>query len=530
MNKKTKIFHTITAPLVFTALSLIATIFFRCFDLWWVFIDHTVGINHFCEGLLTFAALNTIFMGALSYIRIYTVKKDGSPLYQGKAYKIILTLSSIISFALFAFVVGYSFSLFLDENSEVIRLKLAENITKSLPLVIGISLAIYYPAMCCKAKRVVAAMVLIASALWIVNNFYPLDNYKITSDPIVIDTSEEYSVVFSTSDYGTGYVEYTYEGKDYKVYDHTAGRLNSDCKIHNIQIPYEHLRNNSYTVGSTRVINEFSYGSRLGKSVVSQEYTLTYNDSENQTYLVISDWHTMLDEAYSAISYLGEYDSVILLGDSVPGVDYEENVIKNTIEFAGVVSGGNKPVIYVRGNHETRGSYANDLPRVLGLDELYYITEVGPYSFIVLDSGEDKEDSHHEYGGLTDYGSYRADMIEWLKTAETKNNKVIALSHAWQISQVEDDLSLAGWNEIDRIGARLMISGHSHQCRFLSSDAEGEEGEIFSAHPNIIGYMDGGKNSAGVYIASMLTLSEDGFTIDAVNNFGERIANESFQW
>ena len=530
MKKKSRLSQSIATPFVFTALSLIATIFFRCFDLWWVFIEQTVGIKHFCEGLLTFAALNTVIMGTLSYIRIHAVKKGDTPIYQGKAYKIILVLCSIVSFALFAFVVGYSVSLFLDENSGVIRLKLAENISKALPLVIGISLALYYPAVCSKAKKVIGAIVVIGCALWAINSFYPLDDYKITSDPVVIDTSEEYSVVFSTSDYGTGYVEYTYEGENYKVYDHTAGRLNSDCKIHNIQVPYEHLRNNSYTVGSTRVIDDFSYGSRLGKNVVSQEYTLTYNDSDDQSYLVISDWHTYLDKAYTAIDYLGDYDSVILLGDSAPGVDYEDDVIKNTVQFAGVVSGGSKPVIYVRGNHETRGSYANDLPRVLGLDELYYITEVGPYSFIVLDSGEDKEDSHPEYGGLTDYGSYRADMIEWLKTAETENEKVIALSHAWQISQVEEEFSLTGWNEIDRIGARLILSGHTHQCRFLNADAEGKEGEILSAHPDIIGYMDGGKNGDEVYIASMLTLSEDGFEIKAVNNLGEEIQSESFQW
>ncbi len=530
MKKKFKLSQSITASVIFTLLSLLATIFFRCFDLWWVFIDHTVGINHFCEGLLTFAALNTTVMGIISFVRIRCIKKGDTPLYQGKAHKILFGISAILSLVLFVFVVGYSISLFFDENSGVLRLKLAEYLTKALLPVALISLALYYPAMCKKAKHVVAAIVVIACTLWIVNSFYPLNDYKITSDPVVIDTSEEYSVVFSTNDYGTAYIEYTYEGKDYKVYDHTAGRLNCDSKIHNIQVPYEHLRNNTYTIGSTRVIDDFSYGSRLGKNVVSQEYTLAYNDSDDQTYLVISDWHTYLDEAYTAISYLGEYDSVILLGDSAPGVDYEDDVIKNTVKFAGTVSGGSKPVIYVRGNHETRGSYANDLPKALGLDELYYITQVGPYSFIVLDSGEDKEDSHHEYGGLTDYGSYRADMIEWLKTAETENEKVIALSHSWEISDVEEELSFIAWDEIDRIGARLMLSGHSHQCRFLSSEAENKEGEIFTAHPDIIGYMDGGHNGTEIYIASMLTLSTDGFEIKAVNNFGEEIQSKSFKW
>ena len=408
-------------------------------------------------------------------------------------------------------------------------MQLQDTLAEALPVIAVSGLALFLPALNKKAKVAVSAVVLIAASLWVINDFYPITAYKITSEPTVIDTSKDYSVVFSTNDYGTGYVEYTFEGEDYKVYDHTAGRLNSDSKIHSVKIPYEHLRNNSYRVGSVRVIDEFSYGSRLGKEVVSEEYTLTYTEAENQTYLVVSDWHTMLEEAYSAIDYLGDYDSVIFLGDSAPNVDYEEDVTKNTVMFMGQVTGGEKPAIYVRGNHETRGDYANELPTALGLDELYYTLDMGPYSFIVLDSGEDKEDSHSEYGGLTAYGDYRKSMIEWLKTAEVKNDKVIALSHAWEISQVENDLALIGWNEIDRMGARLMISGHTHQCGFVNKEQEGINKDIFSAHPHIDAYMDGGK-SKNDYIASMLTLSPDGLNIKAVNQKGESIFAEELTW
>ena len=185
-------------------------------------------------------------------------------------------------------------------------------------------------------------------------------------------------------------------------------------------------------------------------------------------------------------------------------------------------------MLYVRGNHETRGAYANDLAVALGLDEFYYTTSIGDYSFVILDSGEDKDDSHSEYGGMTDYNTYRASMIEWLKGVEVKTDKVIALSHSWQISDVEEELSSAGWNEIDRLGARIMISGHNHVCRFLG-DGSDREKEIFSAHPDIIGYLDGGK-VGDTYIASKLTLSPNGLNIKAVNVEGEQIFDENFEW
>ena len=522
MKKKLSFLNSVAAHLVFTTMGVLSCILFKSFSIWWVFTNITMNFDHFAEVLLIFMALNTTLLGVLSYGKI-----KGSP--SKKTVNIIYGISAFLATVLFGVSVGTVVTLFFGEDSGTIRNALAENLSKALPVLAIIFLSVFYPRICNKTKKVIAVIMILCSAFFVVNDFYPLSAYEITSDPMVIDTGKEYSVVFSTSHYGTGYIEYTYEGKNYKVTDHTTGRLDCDSLIHSIQVPYEHLKNNTYKVGSTRVIEEFGYGSRLGAEVISEEYTFTCNENDDQTYLVISDWHTLLDEAYSAIGYLGEYDAVILLGDSAPNVDYEKTVAENTVVFGGKVSGGTKPVIYVRGNHETRGDYANNLPTALGLDTLYYTTDIGPYSFLVLDSGEDKIDSHPEYGGLTDYGSYRADMIEWLKTAEATNDKVITLSHSYRISDVEEELSDAGWDEIDRIGTRLIISGHTHNCRLISAENGGREAELLTAHPDIIGYMDGGKNGE-TYIASKLTLTAEGFSIEAMNNLGEEVFTESFAW
>ena len=522
MKKKLSFLNSIPAHFVFTVMGALSCILFKSFSIWWVFTNITMNFEHFAEMLLIIMALNSVLLGVLTYRKL-----NNSP--SKKAVDITYGISAFLGTVLFGVSVGTTITLFFGEDSGTIRNALAENLSKALPILAIVFLAAFYPRVCNKTKKAIAVFMILCSTLWVVNDFYPLSSYKITSDPMIIDTGKEYSVVFSTSHYGTGYIEYTYEGKDYKVTDHTTGRLDCDSLIHSIQVPYEHLKNNTYKVGSTRVIEEFGYGSRLGAEVISEEYTFTCNENDNQTYLVISDWHTMVDEAHSAIGYLGEYDAVILLGDSAPNVDYEKTVAENIVVFGGKVSGGTKPVIYVRGNHETRGDFANDLPTALGLDILYYTTDMGPYSFVVLDSGEDKIDSHPEYGGLTDYGSYRAEMIEWLKTAETTNDKVITLSHSYRISDVEDELSFAGWDEIDRIGTRLIISGHTHNCRLISAENGGREADLLTAHPDIIGYMDGGKNGE-TYIASKLTLTSDGFSLKAINNLGEEIFAESFTW
>lgn len=523
MIKKDKILKSTAFPSVFLTLSVIAAILFRACRTTWTFMGISVGIEAFPIILLALMAVTSALLGIL-----LTLKLNGSNFCTKKAYKILLLISAFFSAVFFIFAVVHAIGYAPGEEMEIFFLEFKKTLSEGALLLIVPFFALIYPKLSCKIKKGIAAVSLFVVVLFGINAFFPLAPFKITSAPMVIDSGSEYSIVFSTNDYGTAFVEYTYNGKDYKVFDNTGGRLNSDSKIHSISVPYEHLRNNTYKVGSTRVIEEFSYGSRRGKTISSIEYNFTYNESENQTWLVISDWHTKLGKAYSAINNLeSDFDGVILLGDATPGVDFEQQVVTTIVEFGGKVSEGIKPVLYVRGNHETRGAYAKDLPVALGLEQFYYTADIGPYSFVVLDSGEDKDDSHIEYGGMNDYNTYRTDMIEWLKDVEVKNDKVIALSHAWQISEVEPDLSETGWAELDRLGTRLLISGHEHECRFLG-EKEGKEKELTEIY-DIIGYIDGGKVNEG-YVASQLTLNKNGFEIYAIDNNGEEFANEKFEW
>lgn len=487
----------------------------------WVFFDATLKLEGFSLGLLYVMAANIIIIAAAAVVRLYEIKTKKAPLFMSKAYSLITAISSFLSFVFF--VAGFTMmaSNIGKESSDVYFLYLRSSLFDAAFFMLIPFLALFLPKLGCKAKKAaVCVTMVIVFVLGSLMLFPGIKSHKITCPPSVIDNGKEYSVVFATSDYGTGYIQYTYEGEEYKVYDATAGRLDTDSRIHSIRVPYEHLRDNSYKVGSLQVFEEYSYGSRTGKETVSEEYFFPYIQGGDTEYLVISDWHTQLERAYSAVSYIGNYDAVILMGDATPGVDFEQEVVKNIVEFAGNVSEGTRPVIYVRGNHETRGSYAGKLAGALGLDNFYYTAEIGDCSFIVLDSGEDKDDSHHEYGGMTDYNTYRAGMIKWLEKEERENDRVIALSHSWRISDVEAELSEKGWQEIDRLGATLMISGHTHACRLIGETEE--EKAFLSNYPDITGYMDGG-NTKDKFVASKMTLSAEEIHLEAYDNFGEKV-------
>jgi hypothetical protein len=148
--------------------------------------------------------LNSIFMGVLFYLKL------NKP-YTKKVLGILYGVSALLSVILFGASVGTVISLFFDENSGTICNALTENLSKSIPIIAVIFLIAVYPHIHTKAKKLIAVFMLLCSALWVINDFAPITPYKITSDPMVIDTGKDYSVVFSTSDYGTGYVEYTYE-------------------------------------------------------------------------------------------------------------------------------------------------------------------------------------------------------------------------------------------------------------------------------------------------------------------------------
>ena len=54
-------------------------------------------------------------------------------------------------------------------------------------------------------------------------------------------------------------------------------------------------------------------------------------------------------------------------------------------------------------------------------DKYYYSFNHGPVHIIVLDTGEDKADSHPVYAGLADFDKYRDSQAEWLKSNESGN-------------------------------------------------------------------------------------------------------------
>ena len=496
---------------IMSALSFLAPLMYYAFRFGWVFVDVAL-FNGFCMTLLWLMIVNVI-LGLFLDISILYGDKFKKLNFEDKKWFSILSLLHIILTAL-ATIIWIVFMIVAGSESMGVGFKfLAESAPLFILIYGGLALIIFFPRIAnFKIKAILGGIVAIAMLFGVIFSIFPSYVYRINSHPIVIDNGDAYSIVFSTNDFGTGYVEYVYEGKEYKVYDENNGRLNGNSCIHTISVPYEHLDGNTYKVGSTRVIDELSYGGRMGAERVSEEYKFTTpKGKEEQSYLMISDWHTQIGKAKKAIEYAGEYDAVLMLGDAAPGLNFEEDVVRNIVQFGGEITKGQMPIIFARGNHETRGRYAGMLADDLGMDKYYFTVDMGAYTFLVLDSGEDKEDSHPEYGGMVNYEQYRKDMIDWLEKVEIDDgDKVITLVHSMTVA-IEEDLQARAYKRLEELNSHYVFSGHTH-----------EVGLVESLGKDIVTYEDGGFNY-NKYVASKITLRPDDVDIKAWDNKGNLV-------
>lgn len=183
---------------------------------------------------------------------------------------------------------------------------------------------------------------------------------------------------------------------------------------------------------------------------------------------------------------LDKTDFIVLNGDIVSFSQHIDSVARHSIvpitEQAERV-----PLVYARGNHEGRGL---DFDKVYSLfptstGEFWYSFRQGPAAFIVLDGGEDKPDSSHEYAGTADYDAYRQRETEWLKQAVKDPSFVsapvkICIVHiptvAYKNSWYSQLWITENWAPIlEKAGIDLMLSAHHHKwiCSEAGQDGKG---------------------------------------------------------
>lgn len=272
----------------------------------------------------------------------------------------------------------------------------------------------------------------------------------------------------------------TVAGKNY--YDASNGILRSASLTHKMSVPSEMLDSaGKYTVCWREVFNRKPYHSQLGEI---ESFTVTFFPvgEDNIHIYNIADAHSAVEAPVSAAGFFGkEPDLLILNGDIL---DHSGKIENFTVihRIAGDVTRGEHPVIFARGNHDLRGSFAENIADHTPTDngKSYYTVRLGCIWAVVLDCGEDKPDDNPEYGNTVCCHDFRLQQTEFLnEIAENAKNEFdsegvkyrIVISHNPFTEKhkppfdIEND-TYTEWCSIlrDKIHPDFMISGHVHNC------------------------------------------------------------------
>lgn len=254
-------------------------------------------------------------------------------------------------------------------------------------------------------------------------NIQPADTPVFLTKPYLHASEPEHMYVrWITGKQTYSWVEYG-EGDNLNMKAHavTDGLVNANNRIHEVKLsPLKPGATYKYRVAS-KEINDFQpYKLTYGETVYSDVYSFTTlnHAAKEVQWLILNDIHDRPKSFEQLIKINGDapYDYVFLNGDMFDYQTDEQQIIDHLITPCTGSFASQKPMLFVRGNHETRGKYARQLKDYFSYPKgQYFSFQLGPVFAIALDTGEDKEDTHPVYAGIVDFDHYRLQQATWLE-------------------------------------------------------------------------------------------------------------------
>ena len=197
-------------------------------------------------------------------------------------------------------------------------------------------------------------------------------------------------------------------------------------------------------------------------------------------FFMLCDIHAK-DKHYKALTKdvdVNNFDFMLMNGDMVTQITEADTMVRHVFDVVPELT-SSIPIVYTRGNHETRGRHAHYLaqfcPTPTG--KPYFIVRQGSVAFLILDGGEDKPDSDPEYSGTVEFDAYRAAELEWIRKAVkdpvfAEAPLKVAVMHIPALKTPTSWYGQSWLNEnfvpaLNDAGIDLMLSGHHHKPLFV---------------------------------------------------------------
>ncbi len=311
--------------------------------------------------------------------------------------------------------------------------------------------------------------------------------------PTVFVIGDDYEITVYTNANGLCFLRIGEE----IFYDAVGGIMRSETRVHKFRIPQKILN-------KAKEYEIIIRGTNLRKAFYStfnepESYKYSFKSlekTENIKAYYLSDVHYSYKRALACASYFGEDTDLYILngdlGDEISSVEQYREII----EFLSNLAKGEVPVLFVRGNHDTKGNpaerYGEYFPTENG--NTYFTFNLGIISGVALDLGEDKPDSHPAYDssegvdslppelvGINRFSDYRKKEAKFLENVELTGKIKFAVSHITPVLTAfekygDPDFELETYTAIskslEKAGIDFMISGHLHKAFLLTPDDE----------------------------------------------------------
>ena len=330
---------------------------------------------------------------------------------------------------------------------------------------------------------------------------------QLIHDAAVFATHGGYQIVFNTRDPGLAWVEAG--GRVFSEDDN--GNIRSDRTVHKIFLEKELLdAAGGYTIRFARCFARKPYFPESGETFEKTYAFRPVTREDDLSVFMLCDTHSLIEEPVKTGGYFGEKLDALILNGDIPDHSGTTEHLLSIFAIVSRLTGGEIPVIYARGNHDTRGEAALDFPRYVATDggRLYYTFRLGPVWGVVLDCGEDKPDDHPEYGGMAHFDPYRAAQTGFLDGILSRAGEEFAapgVKYRIAVCHVRPDLysdeyfakHYRAWvARLNEMGIDLALHGHEHRRGFLPAGRETALGRI--GYPVCLGgSFTGVKDEAG---------------------------------
>lgn len=331
---------------------------------------------------------------------------------------------------------------------------------------------------------------------------------------------------------------------DRVYYDHCNGILRSNTNMHKVELPMSVLDEaKQYTVVYKKMIERKPY---FPTSEPERELTVDFRpvpDDGNINVYHISDAHNLVAEPVAAGRFFGDDIDLLVLNGDIPNHSGDVKNFNAICEIASGVTGGRCPAVFARGNHDTRGIHAEDMPNYIPIKDgkTYYTFRVGCVWGLLLDCGEDKRDVNEEYGGTICFHQFREDETEYIRSviANAENEYAAeGVKHKLVISHIgfthidkypfDIEQELYGeWTRLMReyIKPDLLLYGHYHFVGISRVGCEfDDQGQPCAAIIGSKPIFD--KEKGNSFIGCAITLNSDGSKRIVFNDDKGKIHND----